>query len=48
MLGGPGWNRQMVEDFLGTSVYTIPCGCVPKSDDPFGHIIHEYSFPSDG
>ena len=48
MLGGPGWNREMVENFLGTGVYTIPCGCVPKEDEPVGRIIHDYSFPKDG
>ena len=34
----------MVEDFLGTRVYTIPCGAVPKGDDPHGRIIHDYSY----
>ena len=38
----------MVENFLGTSVYIIPCGCVPKGDDPYGRIIHDYSYPRDG
>ena len=28
--------------------YTIPCGAVPKNNDPLGRIIHDYSFPSAG
>ena len=46
MLGGVGWSRKDVEKFLGQRVYVIPCGAVPKNDDPFGRIIHNYSYPS--
>ena len=28
--------------------YTIPCGAVPKGDDPFGRIIHNYSHKYNG
>ena len=45
MLGGVGWTRKIVEKFLGSRVYTIPCGSVPKGDDPHGRIIHDYSYP---
>ena len=45
MLGGVGWTRKIVENFLGTKVYTIPCGSVPKGDDPHGRIIHDDSYP---
>ena len=31
---------------LGRRVYVNPCGAVPKNDDPFGRIIHNYSYPS--
>ena len=34
----------MVEQFLGKSVYTIPCGSVRKGDDPHGRIVHDYSY----
>ena len=44
MLGGPGWSREMVQDFLGSEVQVTPCGAVPKGDDPHGRIIHDYSF----
>ena len=44
MLGGPNWCKRDVEEFLGTCVYTIPCGSVPKGDDPHGRIIHDYSY----
>ena len=33
-----------MEEFLGSNVYTIPCGSVPKGDDPHGRIIHDYSY----
>ena len=46
MLGGVGWSRKDVEKFLGQRVYVIPCGAVPKNDNPFGRIIHNYSYPS--
>ena len=45
MLGGVGWSRDKVEKFLGRKVHVIPCGAVPKNDDPFGRIIHDYSYP---
>ena len=44
MLGGRGWTRQLVQSFLGKHVYTIPCGSVPKGDDPNGRIVHDYSY----
>ena len=31
---------------MGRSFYTVPCGAVPKKQDPFGRIIHDYSWPS--
>ena len=43
MLGGPGWTSGIVADFLSSPFYTIPCGAVPKGDDPCGRIIHNYS-----
>ena len=46
MLGGVGWSKRTVRDFLGKDFYVIPCGAVPKNDDPEGRIIHNYSFPS--
>lgn len=46
MLGGLGWSRLVVEKFLRRPFYTIPCGAVPKNDDPHGRIIHNFSFPS--
>ena len=46
MLGGFGWSKHVVEKFLGRPVYVIPCGAVPKNDDPFGRLIHNYSHPS--
>ena len=46
MIGGRGWSRETVKDFLGRTFYTIPCGAVPKNQDPFGRIIHDYSSPS--
>ena len=45
MLGGRGWSLEKVENFLGQKVHVIPCGAVPKNDDPFGRIIHDYSYP---
>ena len=44
MLGGRGWTRKLVEDFLGKNVYTIPCGSVRKGDDPHGRIVHDFSY----
>ena len=46
MLGGVGQTRKTVEWFLGGRFYTIPCGAVPKNNDPHGRIIHDYSWPS--
>ena len=40
MLGGKGWTREKVENFLGKKVYVIPCGAVPKNGDKNGRIIH--------
>ena len=34
----------MIKKFLGNSIYTIPCGSVPKGDDPHGRIVHNYSY----
>ena len=48
MLGGFGWTRQRVEDFLGKDVYTIPCSSVRKGDDPHGRIVHDYSYSASG
>ena len=45
MLGGVGWSLRKVKEFLKRDVYVIPCGAVPKNDDPFGRIIHNYSHP---
>ena len=45
MIGGVGWSREKVEKFLGRKVYVIPCGAVPKNNDPCGRIIHDYSYP---
>ena len=45
MLGGRGWTRERVENFLGKKVYIIPCGAVPKDGDINGRIIHNYSYP---
>ena len=44
MLGGVGQTRRDVEEFLASNVYTIPCGSVPKGDDPHGRVIHDYSY----
>ena len=43
-IGGPGWGRAAVHDFLNRDFYVIPCGAVPKGADPHGRIIHDYSF----
>ena len=43
MIGGPGWSANVVTRFLGAPFYSIPCGAVPKRDDPYGRIIHNYS-----
>ena len=45
MLGGVGWSLEKVKKFLKRDVYVISCGAVPKNDDPFGRIIHNYSHP---
>ena len=46
MIGGWGWTQDMVWWLLGRNFYTIPCGAVPKNQDPLGRIIHDYSSPS--
>ena len=46
MIGGRGWTKEVVRDFLGRAFYKIPCGAVPKDQDPLGRIIHDYSHPS--
>ena len=38
----------VVERFLGSKFYTIPCGAVAKGDDLHGRIIHDFSFAFDG
>ena len=43
MLGGPGWSAATVRNFLNSTFYSTPCGAVPKKDDPYGRIIHNYS-----
>ena len=43
MLGGLGWSRKKVEKFLKRKVHIIPCGAVPKNEDPWGRIIHNFS-----
>ena len=48
MIGGVGWSRSDVQDFLGAKVYTIPCGSVPKGEDPHGRIVHNYSYAPRG
>ena len=48
MLGGPGWSAETVSRFLGSTFYYTPCGAVPKRDDPYGRIIHNYSHQFDG
>ena len=44
MVGGLGWSKRQVRHFLGRDFYVIPCGAVPKGDDPYGRIIHDFSF----
>ena len=46
MIGGYGWLAEHVRRFLDKQFYTIPCGAVPKNNDPDGRIIHNYSYPS--
>ena len=46
MIGGYGWSAEHVGRFLDKQFYTIPCGAVPKNNDPDGRIIHNYSYPS--
>ena len=46
IVGGQGWTRKVVQDFLGKNFYVTPCGAVPKNDNPVGRIIHNYSYPS--
>ena len=46
MIGGVGWSSRNVKQFLRRNFYTIPCGAVPKNNDPAGRIIHNYSYPS--
>ena len=48
MLGGPGWSAETVSHFLGSSFFYTPCGAVPKKDDPYGRIIHNYSHEFNG
>ena len=40
--------RNVVANFFSSNFYTIPCGAVPKGDDPFGRIIHDYSHEFNG
>ena len=46
MLGGVGWSLKRVEKFLKQKVHVIPCGAVPKKNDPCGRVIHNYSYPN--
>ena len=48
MVGGLGWTREKVRYFLGRDFYVIPCGAVPKGEDPHGRIIHDFSFAPPG
>ena len=48
MIGGCGWSAERVHNFLGKEFYVIPCGAVPKGDDPHCRIIHDFSFAADG
>ena len=41
-----GWSSKQVRHFLRRQFYTIPCGAVPKNNDPAGRIIHNYSYPT--
>ena len=45
MIAGVGWTRKMVKRFMKQKAYVMPCGAVPKNDDPWGRIIHNYSYP---
>ena len=40
-IGGVGWSRDNIENFLASDVY--PCVCVPKGDDLYGSIVNDYS-----
>ena len=40
---GWGCSPDKVWIFLKRDVFVIPCGVVPKIDDPVGRIIHNYS-----
>ena len=42
MVGGLGWSKKQVRDFLGRDIYVIPCGAVPKGNDPHGRITHDF------
>ena len=44
MLGDVDWSLIDVKNFLDKRVYTIPSFAEPKNDNPFGRIIHNYSF----
>ena len=48
MIGGPGWSAEAVRSFLRAPFFCTPCGAVPKKDDPYGRIIHNYSHKIDG
>ena len=48
MLGGVGWTRERVENFLGEDVYIIPCASVRKGVDPHGRFVHDYSYSVNG
>ena len=48
MVGGLGWSKKHVREFLGRDFYVIPCGAVPKGYDPHGRIIHDFSFAPAG
>ena len=41
MLGGPGWTAPDVKKNLELDFHVS--GAVPKGDDPYGWIIHDYS-----
>ena len=45
MIGGTGWTADVITEFIGgRGFYTIPCSAVEKGGDPFGRIVHDYSF----
>ena len=48
MLGGPGWSAETVSCFLDSTFFYTPCGAVPKKEDPYGRVIHNYSHKFDG